>query len=148
MTIGDRTANAPASRAKSDSERIGRALDSLFDVYKPEGVGIWLKGAKRYLGGVSPIQALIDGRVLDFEDAVDHGDALNIREAFVCPFCRREALGPHDMCGGSFADADHPSVVRPLFVEFDGDALLPEHEKRLADARATYTAASTRKEGQ
>lgn len=57
----------------------------------------------------------------------------------MCPFCRRRAMGPHDMCGGSFTDVGHPTVVRPLFVEVDVNGFpLPEHVERLAEAKATY----------
>ena len=43
------------------------------------------------------------------------------------------------MCGGSFTDAGHPSVVRPLFVELDSVGQpLPEHELRLSQARTSY----------
>jgi hypothetical protein len=53
------------------SERIARAIAGLYDVYKPEGVGIWLKGAKRDLNGVSPLEVLAAGRVDEFEAAVE-----------------------------------------------------------------------------
>ncbi len=61
------------------------------------------------------------------------GQASTNRDHFVCPFCRREALGPTDMCGGSFLDSDHPAVVRPVFI--------PGHEDEdtiTAEARARY----------
>jgi len=62
------------------------------------------------------------------------------REAMMCPFCRREEpLSVTAMCGGSFLDADHPSTVRMILVEFDDDGtLLPEHEERLSESRASY----------
>jgi hypothetical protein len=64
---------------------------------------------------------------------------MRYEEVFLCPFCRRRAMGPHDMCDGSFFDDDHPSVVRPLFVELDSTGQpLPEHEVRLSEARVSY----------
>jgi hypothetical protein len=59
-----------------------------------------------------------------------------IRELYVCPWCRREAMGPDDACGGSFLDYEHPAAVAPVLVELDGDELLPEHEERLRAAKA------------
>lgn len=34
-------------------------------------------------------------------------------ERFFCPECGRPAMGPNDLCSGSFLDRDHPSNVRP-----------------------------------
>lgn len=60
-------------------------------------------------------------------------------EMFMCPFCRSRAMGPHDMCGGSFTDRAHPSAVRPIFVEVDVNGFpLSEHVERLNEAKATY----------
>lgn len=47
----------------SEREVIATMLEQLYEVYKPEGVGLWLKGRKRSLGGRSPIQAIRDGDV-------------------------------------------------------------------------------------
>lgn len=55
----------------SISSRIADALAGLYDVYTPEGVGLWLTGAKRSFEGVSPLEALKDGRVDEFEAAVE-----------------------------------------------------------------------------
>jgi hypothetical protein len=55
------------------------------------------------------------------------------RDRFVCPFCRREAFGSTDMCGGSFTDTGHPSVVRPVFIPAGED-----EDRITAEARASY----------
>jgi hypothetical protein len=56
--------------SQSDTERIGEALCALYLTYRPEGVGVWLDGAKRSLGGLSPLTLLIQGRIDDFVGAV------------------------------------------------------------------------------
>lgn len=43
--------------------RLARAISALYDTYTPEGVGIWLKGRKQSLGGVSPLDAIESGRL-------------------------------------------------------------------------------------
>lgn len=42
----------------SDVERIGDLLAALYDIYTPEGVGIWLRGKNANLGGATPIGLL------------------------------------------------------------------------------------------
>jgi hypothetical protein len=43
------------------------------------------------------------------------------------------------LCDGSFTDRDHPSGVRPIFVEFeDNGRLRAGDEYRLKQARKTY----------
>lgn len=56
---------------RPDSARIAAALSGLYDVYKPEGVGIWLTGAKQTFRGASPLQVLAQGRIDEFEAAVE-----------------------------------------------------------------------------
>jgi len=39
------------SERLSEVQRVALAISALYDTYKPEGVGVWLRGAKRSLGG-------------------------------------------------------------------------------------------------
>jgi hypothetical protein len=57
----------------------------------------------------------------------------------ICPFCYADFTGLSESCGGKFTDRDHPSGVRPIFVEADDNGHLgPDEEERLAQARETY----------
>jgi hypothetical protein len=52
-----------APEGQEPEERIVSILEAAARTYTPEGVGIWLTGRKRSLGGRSPLQALRDGDV-------------------------------------------------------------------------------------
>ena len=58
-------------RGATDARRIADAISDLYATYKPEGVGIWLQGAKVSLNGESPLGLLHQGRVDDFCAAVE-----------------------------------------------------------------------------
>jgi uncharacterized protein (DUF2384 family) len=51
--------------------RVGRLIDHLEDVYTREGVGVWLLGRHRRLGGRRPVDLLVDGNVREVEALVD-----------------------------------------------------------------------------
>jgi len=55
----------------SSAERIAKAIRTLSASYTPEGVGVWLIGRKRSLGGVSPLDLLAEGRLDEFCAACD-----------------------------------------------------------------------------
>lgn len=65
--------NWVAGTSKPQADSRDRLVDvhyivqRLADVYKPEGVEIWLHARNRELGGKRPIDLLIDG---DFEDVI------------------------------------------------------------------------------
>jgi hypothetical protein len=42
------------------------------------------------------------------------------------------------VCGGSFLDTEHPSVVRPVLVVLEGGELTAEDEARLEESKASY----------
>lgn len=53
-------------------------IDGLTEVYKPEGVGIWLLGANKRLDGATPIDAWKEGRqkeVLALVTSMQDGNA-------------------------------------------------------------------------
>lgn len=51
--------------------QLADALEGLYDVYKPEGVGIWLKGAKRSLDGRSPLDLIRNGEIWELAAMVE-----------------------------------------------------------------------------
>jgi hypothetical protein len=48
-------------------------------------------------------------------------------ERWICPHCRRTAVGRYDSCSGSFTDTDHPSSVMPVLAGVE------ERDKSLAE---------------
>jgi hypothetical protein len=62
--IGDGFALAPHAQ-------LADALEGLYDVYTPEGVGVWLKGAKHSLDGRSPLDLIRAGRLDDLAAMVE-----------------------------------------------------------------------------
>lgn len=55
----------------ADAQRIAAAMAGLRLTYKPEGVGVWLYGKKKSLGGATPISLLERGFVTEFVRAVE-----------------------------------------------------------------------------
>lgn len=53
-----------------DAERIVAILLYLHRIYAPAGVGLWLFGEKRTLGGRRPVQLLQEGRIDEVERAL------------------------------------------------------------------------------
>lgn len=61
----------PRNQSGSQLGQLADALEGLYDVYTPEGVGVWLKGAKRSLDGRRPLDLIRDGDVWELADMVE-----------------------------------------------------------------------------
>jgi hypothetical protein len=64
-------AHRPQGEAKDRLLELHYIVDRLRDVYKPEGVDIWIHGRNRDLGGQKPIDLLRAGRFEDVLAAVE-----------------------------------------------------------------------------
>lgn len=64
-------AHRPQGDAKDRLLELHYIVDRLRDVYKPEGVDIWIHGRNRDLGGQKPIDLLRAGRFEDVLAAVE-----------------------------------------------------------------------------